>query len=264
MSRRSRPSCRAWWCTSTWRRRTASRSTDADRSSVHVRPAEQLLELIVARDDRPLDVPRPPAVPAARELPALHRAHGRRCCGRRARRLAPRCGFGAYFVEGAFEDHWVCEYWDAEQQRWLLVDAQIDAAQRGTSRSTSTSPMCRGDRFLIAGDAWLQCRAGKADPDTFGLSVVKEFGDWWIAGNLMRDIAAFRNVELLPWDVWGAMPGPDDADHRRPERALRRSRPADADARRRVHGIATALRRPTPSASRPRSSTRSAASPKPI
>ena len=35
--------------------------TDDDRSSVHVRPADQLLDLIVARDDRPLDAPRPPA-----------------------------------------------------------------------------------------------------------------------------------------------------------------------------------------------------------
>ena len=66
------------------------------------------------------------------------------------------------------------------------------------------------DQFLTGGDAWAQYRDGGADPDTFGLSVVGEAGDWWIAGNLMRDAAALRNVELLPWDCWGAMPGPDD------------------------------------------------------
>jgi hypothetical protein len=27
----------------------------------------------------------------------------------------------------------------------------------------------------------------------------------------MRDAAALRNLELLPWDRWGAMPGPEDA-----------------------------------------------------
>jgi hypothetical protein len=37
-----------------------------------------------------------------------------------------------------------------------------------------------------------------------------EAGDWWIAGNLMRDGAALLNMELLPWDSWGAMPRPVD------------------------------------------------------
>ena len=41
-----------------------------------------------------------------------------------------RCGFGAYFIPNHFEDHWVAEYWNAEQDRWVLVDAQIDDLQR--------------------------------------------------------------------------------------------------------------------------------------
>jgi hypothetical protein len=44
----------------------------------------------------------------------------------------------------------------------------------------------------------------------FGLTKLREAGDWWIAGNLMRDAAALRNIEVLPWDCWGAMPGPED------------------------------------------------------
>jgi len=66
------------------------------------------------------------------------------------------------------------------------------------------------DRFVIAGQAWAQCRSGAADPAGFGLSTINEAGDWFIAGNLMRDAAALRNIELLPWDCWGAMPTPDD------------------------------------------------------
>ena len=42
-----------------------------------------------------------------------------------------RCGFGGYFGTGWFEDHRVCEYWDAAQQSWRLVDAQVDDQQRG-------------------------------------------------------------------------------------------------------------------------------------
>src|SRR5206468_8290215 len=45
---------------------------------------------------------------------------------------------------------------------------------------------------------------------TCALPILKEAGYWWIAGNLVRDAAALRNVELLPWDVWGAMPKPDE------------------------------------------------------
>jgi hypothetical protein len=42
------------------------------------------------------------------------------------------------------------------------------------------------------------------------LTSIQEAGDWWIAANLMRDAAALDDVELLPWDVWGAMPEPED------------------------------------------------------
>ena len=102
------------------------------------------------------------------------------------------------------------------------------------------------DRFLVAGDAWRLCRDGDADPASFGLSSLNEAGYWWIAGNLLRDVAALNNMEMLPWDVWGAMPAPDEAisdeqyalfdrlagltrdprrRDRRPDRRLRRRRP---------------------------------------
>ncbi len=28
---------------------------------------------------------------------------------------------------------------------------------------------------------------------------------WFIAGNLLRDLASLNRMELLPWDVWGLM-----------------------------------------------------------
>ena len=36
-------------------------------------------------------------------------------------------------------------------------------------------------------------------------------GLWFIAGNVIRDIAALNNHEMLPWDVWGAMAQKDAA-----------------------------------------------------
>jgi hypothetical protein len=187
-----------------------------DRSSVHIRPVERLLERIVARDDRPLDTTRAVADRVAgncRHFTVLMVAM-LRTQGTPAR---ARCGFGGYFGNGTFEDHWVCEYWHAGQQRWILVDAQIDGRQHDMFPIDFDVTDVPRDRFLIAGEAWARCRAGAADPERFGLSLTNEAGYWWIAANLMRDAAALRNIELLPWDSWGVMPAPDeliDDDHR--------------------------------------------------
>jgi len=182
--------------------------TEEDRASVHLRPVEAILEQIVARDGRPLGLAREPAGRLATNcrgftvlMVAMLRAHGTPA--------RARCGFGGYFTAGRFEDHWVCEYWNGA--RWALVDAQIDERQKemfGIGFDVTDVPR---DRFLIAGDAWAACRRGEADPSVFGLTMVNEAGDWWIASNLVRDAAALDNLELLPWDDWGtAMPGPDD------------------------------------------------------
>ena len=118
-----------------------------------------------------------------------------------------RCGFGAYFTPGLFEDHWVGEYWNMAQSSWVRVDAQLDATQRELLKIDFDVLDVPHDQFVIAGDAWAEGRAGKTDPAKFGFSFLNEFGFSFIAGNLIRDTAALNNMELLPWDVWGAMPG---------------------------------------------------------
>ena len=184
--------------------------TEADRASVHTRPAEGLLAQIMARDSRPLVQARPPAdrLPGnCRHFTVLVVAM-LRAQGTPAR---ARCGFGGYFTSGFFEDHWVCEYWHREQRRWLLADAQIDERQRGWFPIGFDVTDVPRTEFLVAGQAWDLVRSGAADPGKFGLSMAGEAGEWWIAANLMRDAAALLGTELLPWDCWGAMPGPEDA-----------------------------------------------------
>jgi hypothetical protein len=183
--------------------------SDERRSSVHVRTIERILDRLLAEDDRPLTTARPVETRLAGNcrhftllLVAMLRAQG---VPARA-----RCGFGGYFGTGAFEDHWVAEYWQAAEARWILVDAQIDAVQRGLFPIDFDLLDVPRDRFLVAGDAWERCRAGEADPAKFGLSFLDEAGLWWIAGNLLRDVAALNNMEMLPWDVWGAMPAPGE------------------------------------------------------
>jgi hypothetical protein len=120
-----------------------------------------------------------------------------------------RCGFGAYFLPGKFEDHWVAEYWDGAELRWKLVDAQLDARQREVLRLDFDPCDVPRDKFVVAGKAWQVCRAGEADPEAFGLTALNEHGLWWVRDNLVRDVAALNKVELLPWDAWGLAQGPE-------------------------------------------------------
>ena len=185
--------------------------TDAQTASVHVRDASELSALASTIDDRPLREARPPAA----------RIGGRcntftvmtvallRSAGIPAR---SRCGFGTYFVEGWHEDHWVAEYWNAAQQRWVMIDAQLDDAWRRLIGSTAdAAPVEVGPtEFVTGGHAWQAYRRGDLDPDRCGLTSIPEHGAFWIAGNLRLDFAALNKVEMLPWDLWGLFWEPED------------------------------------------------------
>lgn len=171
-------------------------------AQAHLRSVEKILETIAEQDRKPLPVARPAGervVGVCRHFTLLHVAM-LRAQGVAAR---ARCGFGAYFVERMFIDHWVTEYWNEAQKRWVLVDAQLDGRQRELFKIGFDPLDVPRDQFLVAGQAWELCRAGKADPDSF--AILDMHGRWLIAGNVIRDVAALNNHEMLPWDVWGAM-----------------------------------------------------------
>lgn len=177
------------------------------RALANIRPVARMIAEIERRNAKPLRETRAPAerMPCvcwhfSSFIAAILRAQG---VPARA-----RCGFGTYFNPGRFEDHWVAEYWNMAERRWVFVDAQLDHVQRRTFRVDFDPTNVPHDRFVLAGDAWQQCRDGRADPDLFGLSLINEHGLWWIAQNLIRDLASLNRVEMLPWDVWGMMPGP--------------------------------------------------------
>lgn len=112
-----------------------------------------------------------------------------------------RCGFGAYFMPNHFEDHWVAEYWDQARQRWVLVDAQLDALQCKSLQIGFNPLDVPRDKFIVAGKAWQMCKSGQADANTFGIFEMAGLG--FVRGNLLRDAASLNKVELLPWDCWG-------------------------------------------------------------
>lgn len=197
----------------------------ARHAEAHIRPVEDILAAIAARDPRPLTTPRAPAgrhVCVCRSFTLLLVAMLRHQ-GVPAR---ARCGFAAYFEKGKFIDHWIAEYWNADQARWIMVDAQIDGRQREMFGIAFDTLDVGRDRFLVAGDAWALCRSGKAVPDAFG--ILDMHGLWFLAGNLVRDLAALNKREMLPWDVWGILErSRDDLDLALFDRLARLTRTPD-------------------------------------
>jgi hypothetical protein len=183
---------------------------EARMSESHIRRTDRMLDTLLALDSRPLAVARPVEkriVGVCHHhmllLVAMLRAKGVPARG--------RCGFGAYFNPPYFEDHWLCEYWNAAEQRWVFADPQFDEVwKQGPNIDHDVLDVPR-DRFLVAADAWAKCRAGEADAAKFGIFAGDLRGLWFIAGDLVRDLAALNKVEMLPWDVWGAMPRPGES-----------------------------------------------------
>ena len=170
------------------------------QAEVQLRWVARQLARIVELDPRPL----PEARPVERKLVGNCRDHSTLLASLLRHQGVParaRCGFGVYFEQGKYIDHWVCEYWNEPQKRWILVDAQLDDLQRKALGIAFDPLDVPRDAFIVGGDAWQMCRAGRADPDAFGIFDMK--GLWFVRGDFVRDVASLNKVETLPWDGWG-------------------------------------------------------------
>jgi hypothetical protein len=175
----------------------------AQAETIHERYSDRLLAAAKAVDARPI----PLARPAARRVGARCHVFSRltvaflRAAGVPAR---ARCGFGGYFRPGWLEDHWIAEYWNADERRWQMVDAQLDDTWQRMIGLKGDPFDVGPSEFVTAGHAWQAWRRGELDAGRCGLSGIGEHGAHWIAGNLRLDFASLNKVEMLPWDVWGA------------------------------------------------------------
>jgi len=113
-----------------------------------------------------------------------------------------RYGFATYFEANFYTDHVVCEYWNKEQRRWILVDVQIDAVLRqayGISINTLDLPQ---DAFLLAGRAWQMYRNALVNPTNFGITSSGPRGVAFIRTGVLHEVAALNKVELLCQEEW--------------------------------------------------------------
>ncbi|UIX31695.1 transglutaminase-like domain-containing protein [Streptomyces sp. GQFP] len=176
------------------------------RLDAETRYLDDILRIVIARDGSPLNRRRAAGdrfVGVCRDFALLH-------CSLLRHSGVParvRSGFADYFGTDGFHcDHVVTEYWD-EARGWLLADAQLTDPGIAAAWNVDFDPLdVPRDRFLVAGRAWRDIRAGDADPATFGLHPPEEGplnGEWFVAGNVRLDLAALNKVETLLWDIWG-------------------------------------------------------------
>ncbi|NMB88104.1 MAG: transglutaminase domain-containing protein [Chloroflexi bacterium] len=185
-----------------WASRYGLELSEARQQEVCLRSAARKLERLLALDPAPLTSRRPlekRLVSNCRDFSLMlvtilrHRGIPARA----------RCGFGLYFMPGTYEDHWVVEYWKPVEDRWIMVDAQLDDFQRQHMEITFDPLDMPAGQFITGGKAWLMARLGEADPQKFGIFDIR--GMDFIRGNLVRDLLALNKIEILPWDIWGML-----------------------------------------------------------
>lgn len=164
-----------------------------------MRPVAAIVQALLAIDSAPLTVPREPAkrvIGTCRHFAVLS------CALLRYRGIPARvrCGFATYFQPNQALDHWIMEYWDRVQERWVRVDSEI-LGQSVLSHPEALRPA----DFLKGGEAWTAFRRGAVDASQFGVYGTENWGPTEIRGNAVKDLAALNKVEMLPWDEWGRM-----------------------------------------------------------
>lgn len=188
-----------------WEKAYGLALSEERKQEVTLRPVWRKLPRILELDPAPLVLPRVnerKLVGNCRDFTVLTIAL-LRSAGIPAR---SRCGFGTYFMPNHFDDHWVFEYWNEAQQRWVMADAQMDELQHNALKLPFDPLDMPPGAFVTGGEAWQMARRGEADPDCFGIFEWK--GMDFIKGNLLRDLLSFNKFEVLPWDFWGILQRP--------------------------------------------------------
>ena len=185
------------------------------------------LSQILSLDDAPLSEARPPRLRAV----GTCRDYALMLCGFLREKGIParvRCGFARYFIEGFQQDHWVCEYWNADLARWSLADAQLDelaCGDLGIDFDTSAVPE---GRFLTSDEAWKAWHSGLMIGAAFGHGT--DDGAWFLVVNLARDLFSLHKQEVTEWDDWRAAP-----------REKRKRMPEDVEIYDRIAGLVAGI-----------------------
>ena len=171
-----------------------------DRQDATLRSIPEILGALIQRDSSPLSDTRE----CGKRVIGTCRNYALLACAILRQHGLParfRVGYADYFTPDFWEDHWVCEYNTADG--WRLLDAELTAAIRAHLGIAFDPAEIPRDRFLTAARAWQKLRRGDGDPARFGVSILGIAGLGFVAGSLLRDLAALAGEEMMPWDYWG-------------------------------------------------------------
>jgi excinuclease ABC subunit A len=118
-----------------------------------------------------------------------------------------RVGFAGYYRAETprYWDHRIAEYWNDRLNRWVLVDTMTEKPILERLRfEIDPLNIDSSSQFLLAGEVWQKCRAGKVEPQEFGDSP-DDLGMSPIRYALLHDFDYLNKNELVGFDAWHSL-----------------------------------------------------------
>jgi hypothetical protein len=99
-------------------------------------------------------------------------------------------------------DHSVCEYWDASEEKWIILEAELTQKHLEFHRSKTNVDLTnlQFPYFEHAGTAVTRWLNGNRDRYDY-----LDQGFWFFRNLFLRDVAFLNKVEVNIWDYWGVM-----------------------------------------------------------
>lgn len=105
-----------------------------------------------------------------------------------------RSGFAPYFDDDQSDDHWIVQYWNDAESRWITIDVDASLSlKEGTDFDSYDVP---ADAFDWSARAWLDVRANKRDGNYFW-NAGGFHGLMPIAWELFYDFHCLMNSEIV-------------------------------------------------------------------
>ncbi|PGH44612.1 transglutaminase [Micromonospora sp. WMMA1996] len=183
--------------------------SDDRRGEANLRWLDRILDTDQSRFPLPLSAPRP----VAERVAGCCRDHTLLTVAALRQHGVParsRVGFASYFVPGWHHDHVLAEWWNGE--RWVWADPELNPADPRPFDGYDIDP--EAGHFDSAARVWTAYRAGRVDPDRYGVDPALPIrGAWFVRVYVLHELAHRRKDELLLWDGFGTMSDdPTEAD----------------------------------------------------
>lgn len=111
-----------------------------------------------------------------------------------------RSGVATYFVEDHYEDHFICEYFHIDENRWVKVDPQLDDLMINACGIKFDTLDISSDYFIFAAES-LKLADKNDNHGKFG--IFNFSGEKYLRYKLFSDLMDLTCEEILPWEAWG-------------------------------------------------------------